>query len=174
MKKIIGLSLILLILFAVVACDFERDATQEQKLQTEVLMKESQNQIGMPNITNFFEKKIMKEILEKCDDPKLITYLYTINLEGKYVYRGRGIGFGVPYSTQYTNPQKYVKYHGVVIAQADPSGLFKSSGMSATWYLMIDEATGDYHVEYWEPCIVVKQTKVRREECCDWSLPDNY
>lgn len=154
----------------------DESTDSKQKMETEQLMQEAHNQVGMPNIRHFFERKMMKEVLEKCDNPKLVTYLYTKNLDGKYIYEGRGIGFGIPYSVQFTNPERrlYTSGSGVTLPQADPSGLFKPEGLSATWYMMIDEETGETSVEYWEPNIIVKQKKVRKELCEPWSLPKDY
>lgn len=179
MKRVLVLILVVVMLFTFVGCSTEMTADQTQKQQTEQLMTEANNQIGMPNIRYFTEKKMLKEVLEKCDDPELITYLYTTNLNGKLIYQGRGIGFGVPYSVQYTNPDYIARSYsngggGVTLPQADPSGLFKPEGLSATWYMMIDEETGETYVEYFEPEIIVKQRKARRELCEEWSLPDNY
>lgn len=171
MRRLMVIVLVLLIMVSFAGCMESVDFEQAQ--QTKELMREAQDQIGMPNIKYFFERKMMKEILEKCDDPELVTYLYTKNLNGKYVYEGRGIGFGVPYSVQYTNPQRGIG-NGATLPQADPSGLFKPEGLSATWYMMIDEDTGGTYVEYWEPSIIVKQKKVPAIKCEEWSLPDNY
>lgn len=170
MKKLLIIFIALMLSLSVVACDSVDD---EQERQTEQLMTEAQKQIGMPNIKNFAERKMLKEVLEKADDPNLITYLYTTNLEGKLVYQGRGIGFGIPYSVQFTNPERY-EYQGATLPQADPSGLFKPDGLSATWYMMIDEETGESYVEYFEPEIIVKQQKAPRRLCAEWSLPDSY
>ncbi len=180
MKKILSVILVLGLVVSLAGCNFdiEKDATDIQKEETKKLMTEAQNQIGMPNINHFSERKLLKKVLEKCDDPNLITYLYTVNLEGKLVYQGRGIGFGVPYSVQYTNPQKIEDWTSgggyAILPQADPSGLFKPDGLSATWYLMVDEETGENYVEYFEPDIIVKQTKAPKRLCAEWSLPEDY
>lgn len=179
MRKIWILTLMLVVVLSFTGCaEMENTADEVQEKATKALMSEAQNQIGMPNIKNFAERKMMKEVLEKCDDPELITYLYTMNLEGKLIYQGRGIGFGIPYSVQYTNPQYIAESWSstgfAILPQPDPSGLYKPDGLSATWYMMIDEETGESYVEYFEPEIIVKQHKARRELCAEWSLPDNY
>ena len=71
----------------------------------------------MPAIKNFRERKILKDILELRDQEGLVTYSYLENmvpqiqpgrtaLGGKLTYFGETIGYGIPYATQYTNPQK--------------------------------------------------------------------
>lgn len=176
MKKILSIMMVLVLVLSFVGCE-SSGADYEQQEQTKILMQEAQNQVGMPNIEYFSERKMMKEVLEKCDDPELITYLYTTSIEGKLIYQGRGIGFGVPYSVQYTNPMRHIDEPDggdFGLPQADPSGLFKPEGLSATWYMMIDEETGETYVEYYEPEIVVKQNKAPKRLCAEWSLPSDY
>lgn len=155
-------------------CEVGRDANDIQEEKTDEIMLQMNNEIGMPNITNFYEKKMAKEIFELRDDSKLICYAYTKNeMTGKYVYEGQCMGYGLPYSTQYTNPEKY-EYNGVTIPQADPNGLFSATGLSATWLMMVDEETGKRSAEYYEPNIVVTQHKKPKRLCEKWSLPNNY
>jgi hypothetical protein len=159
-------------------CEYEKTADSIQEQQTNQLMTEMNSQIGMPNITNFYEKKMAKEIFELRDDSKLVCYAYTKNeMTGKYVYEGKCMGYGLPYSTQYTNPERIAKessYGIAVLPQADPNGLFSATGLSATWLMMIDEETGKRSAEYYEPNIVVTQHKKPKRLCETWSLPKNY
>lgn len=132
-----------------------------QKRATEKSLKEANAQIGMPAIKNFQERKLAKMIFELRDQEKLITYAYIVNLEGKLIFIGKCIGFGLPYSVQFTNPMKGVdigpktQYHFVTLPQADPNGLFMPEGLSATWLMMIDPATGEARPVYVEPEIIV-------------------
>lgn len=177
MKKLIAGILFVGMMFAFTGCEFEQSVDQAQSQAQSQILAEANVQTGMPNIKNFAERKMMKEVLEKCDDPKLVTYLYTTAMDGKLIYQGKGIGFGIPYSVQYTNPMYTASsYSGgyEILPQADPSGLFKPDGLSATWYMMIDEKTGESYVEYFEPEIVVKQHKAPRRLCAEWSLPSDY
>lgn len=173
-KRAFGLVLVMLLLAGVfVGCDEFIDSTSQERMNQEELMKEAGNQIGMPNISNFFEKKLAKKIFELRDDSNLITYAYTQNMDGKYVYLGTCIGYGLPYSTQYTNPEKY-EYSGATLPQADPNGLYSSDGLSATWLVLLDEETGEQSIIYAEPEIVVTQNKLPRRLVAEWSLPANY
>lgn len=172
-KSIIGVLLIAtLSLGSLVGCADSSDT--QTKNQQEQLLQQANDQVGLPNITNFYEKKLAKKVLELRDDSKLITYAYTTNMNGKYVYLGKCMGYGLPYSTQYTNPQKTVGGNGAVIAQADPNALFSADGTSATWLVLVDEVTGEQSVVYAEPNIVVTQTKLPKRLIETWSLPDNY
>lgn len=158
------------------------DSTKEEKYYQETLMQQANDKVGNPEITEFYEKKLAKEILELRDNSDLVCYAYTkVEGNGKYVYIGRCMGYGLPYSTQYTNPEKYIDdpngtldAGSVVIPQADPNGLYSPDGLSATWLWLIDENTGEPNVMYIEPEILVSQSKLPSRICESWSLPSNY
>jgi hypothetical protein len=131
----------------------------------------------MPAIKNFRERKILKDILELRDQEGLVTYSYLENmvpqvqpgrtaLGGKLTYFGETIGYGIPYATQYTNPQK-IEYHSNsgygVIAQADPNGLFSPASAEGTWLLMKDPNGKDVLPIYVEPRVVVSPFKLKMD-----------
>lgn len=184
MKKILIILLVVVVILSFTGCGLETEAESnidaKQKEETERLMAEMNNQIGLPDITNFFEKKMAKEIFELRDDSNLITYAYITNLDGKFIYLGTCIGYGLPYSVQYTNPQKLVDadlgegWGDIAIPQSDPNGLFMPEGLSATWLMLINEQTGDREIIYCEPEIVVTQTKLPRRLCAEWSVSEDY
>lgn len=127
--------------------------------QTEKAMKEANAQIGMPAIVNFQERKLAKMIFELRDQEDLICYAYIVNhMTGELVFIGKCVGFGLPYSVQYTNPMKLAGRRTsdgwIPMPQADPNGLFMPSGLSATWLMMVDK-DGEPHPVYIEPQIVV-------------------
>lgn len=186
MKKILILSLLLsLVLF--VGCN-----TQSQQVQTNVERQETQavkqnmqemaRQVGMPFIDEFFEKKMAKQIFELRDNAELITYAYMVNLDGKFIYLGKCIGFGLPYSVQYTNPEivntvdggQYQARNPYTLPQADPNGLYMPEGLSATWLMLINEETGEAEIIYTEPSIIVTQSKLSKRLVVDWSLTEDY
>jgi len=167
MKKII--IVLLLGCIAVIGCIKEEDsADMKQTQKTKKLMSEAQRQIGMPNITNFQQRKLMKMIYELCDREDLVCYAYIkSDYQGKLIFIGKCIGYGIPFSAQYTNPQRIVDADkegigsfsagndGFVIPQADPNGLFMPTSSSATWLMMIDPKTNKPRPVYIEPEIVV-------------------
>lgn len=153
------------------ACDSAWD--QEKTYQNDLLQR-AYEEVGMPEITEFYEKKMAKEILELRDDSDLICYAYTKSEgTGKYVYLGRCMGYGLPYSTQYTSPEVYGDYGGS-IPQADPNGLYLPDGLSATWLYLINEETGEPQISYVEPELFVSQGKLPARICEAWSLPADY
>jgi len=67
------------------------------------------------------------------------------------------IGYGLPYATQYTNPQKPVyEVHGnITLPQADPNGLYSPAGADGTWVLCVDHKDGKAKPVFIEPRIIV-------------------
>lgn len=173
MKKTLCLILVL-VMSLTVLCGCTTTSRQEEEMYQEDLMQQANDEIGMPHITEFYEKKLAKEIFELRDDSSLICYAYTRSeMTGKYVYLGRCMGYGLPYSTQYTCPETY-EYNGATLPQSDPNGLYSPDGLSATWLWMIDEETGEPSIMYAEPEIIVRQTKLPVRLCEDWSLTPDY
>lgn len=165
MRNII-LTISLIIIISITAgCDLAPNADSKQSEQTEILLADANRQIGMPGIVNFQQRKLLKMILEECDKEKLIAYAYIkSDYQGKLVFLGKCIGYGVPFSAQFTNPEKIIKFGGntryagsqpSTIPQADPNGLFMPTSSSATWLLMIDPNTGKPRPVYLEPEIIV-------------------
>jgi len=189
MKRIFGLILVLIIMMSVmVGCDYSQSADEKQTQATSQLLNQMNNKIGMPNIKEFYEKEMAKEIYELRDDSKLVCYAYTQAMDGKFIYLGKCMGFGLPYSTQYTNPQQYTRirpnasygetgvasYGDVTMPQPEPNGLFMPDSASATWLMMINPDTGEREVMYVEPNTVVTQSKLPKRLVEEWSLSKDY
>ena len=129
MKKVLLASLIALSLVScgpVEETPDKKDARQQQKM-----LSEAQRETGMPAIHNFQEKKLLKEIYELRDNEKLVNYAYLYNeMQGKLVFIGKCIGYGIPYSTQYSNPERPAdtwethEQGNITLPQAEPNGLF--------------------------------------------------
>lgn len=158
MKKLFIIGMLFLSVMAL-GCGEDNTADKVQAAQTEVAMQEAQRQVGMPNIINFQQRKLMKMIYELCDKEDLICYAYIkSDYQGKLFFVGKCIGFGIPFSAQFTNPERIKRvYSGVyqTLPQADPNGLFMPTSSSATWLMMIDPKTNKPRPVYLEPEIVV-------------------
>lgn len=128
-KKIFGFMILCVVVTGILTgCD---GTTSREKAYTETLMSQANDAIGNPDIVNFFEKAQLKEIYEMRDDPNLVCYWYAVNnYTGKYIYEGECIGYGIPYSTSYTQPESYYASGGVV-PQADPNALY-SNGVTTS------------------------------------------
>ncbi len=145
-------------------------ADEKQARATAQSMAEAEAQIGMPAIVNFQERKLAKMIFELRDQEKLVCHAYLVNkMTGEIgQYLGKCIGFGLPYSVQYTSPEKLVRpcvggtYESM--PQADPNGLFMPQGLSATWLMLINPETGEPHPVYIEPAIIVSPFKLKENQ----------
>jgi len=159
-KKILYVVIAIMLLGFIQGCGVgsEPDSDKIQARATKALTSEAQRQIGMPNIVNFQERKLAKMIFELRDKEDMICYAYIkSDYQGKLFFIGKCIGYGLPYSVQYTNPARETRGYNTSLAmpQADPNGLFMPSGLSATWLMMIDPKTGTARPVYMEPEIVV-------------------
>lgn len=180
MKKLLMLVSVLVLLIGCEEVEATKTSTQIESQKQEELSRQAMLAVDLPNIKNFYEKKTYKKILEMRDNPKLINFLYTKNeMTGKWVYEGKCIGFGIPYSTQYTNPQK-MGFRGnsqwgshYTIPQADPNGLYSTPNGTATWVIKVDD-NGLQTVEYIESEIRVTQNKLNKRLVESWSLTENY
>lgn len=158
-KQFYFFSLIMVLAFTVVSCDDQKNSNTVLAAKQESIMQEAVRQAGMPNIVNFTQRKQLKMIQELCDQENLICYAYIVpEMTGKPVYLGKCIGFGIPYATQYTSPEK-IAFEGwhdsPVIPQADPNGLFMPDNAEGTWLMMIDPKTKEVHPVYCEPRVLV-------------------
>lgn len=162
----IGFLVLMPSMLALVGCDERAPSSDsKQQAQQERLLQEATSQTGMPAIKNFRERKLLKEILELRDQDGLVTYTYLYNeREGKLVFFGETIGYGLPYATQYTNPQKIAaqgpNYGYAILDQADPNGLFSPESAEGTWVLLKDPNGKDVRPVYIEPRIVVSPFKL--------------
>ncbi len=165
---------VVMLAFVMLSCEqMAKKPTSDELMQkkTENVMREINRETGMPALTNFQEKKNLKWIYELCDQEKLICHAYLFNeMKGEIgQYLGKCIGYGIPYSTQYSNPQKVSTVDGgqygarnpYILPQPEPNGLFKPEGMSATWLIMIDPKTKKPRPVYVEPTIIVSPFKLK-------------
>lgn len=162
MKKIA----IILPFLALAACGQGPSADREDAKATKMITAQANKAVGgLPAITNFYEKRLLKEIYERRDQANLTTYAYTQGLDGKLTCLGQAIGYGVPYSTQYSNPETDIYgadsdfRRAYPMPQPEPNGLFTPEGMSATW-LQLVAPDGTVQVVYVEPTIVVSPFKM--------------
>lgn len=87
-------------------------------------------------------------------------------MSGKWIYFGKCIGYGIPYSTQYSNPEKDLYntsmsnvHHN--IPQAEPNGLFMPTSSEGTWIMLINpDNSQDIKPVYIEPKIIVSPFKL--------------
>lgn len=160
MKHIVLACVSLLSLGACTEPTYAPTGEQVDRQQTQQLQAEAAKEVGLPNITNFTEKKLAVKLAELRDQPNLATYTYVQGLDGRLICLGRSIGYGLPYATQITNPMTVERYDGeynggnVAIPQPDPSTLYSPAEADATWVMLVG-ADGQAKATYVEPKITV-------------------
>ena len=159
MKRYIIFLVLISTVLLLASCDLSTD--QQQSLQQEQSLQEANKEVGMPAIVNFQERKLAKQILEARDQENLQTYAYLYSQQtGKLIFLWKSIGYWLPYSTQYTNPQvdTYLTTSWtahIVLPQADPNGLFSPPNTNATWVMLIDPTTNKPRPVYIEPDVIL-------------------
>lgn len=171
MKKVIFSVVLLAFLIPVIGYagwfSSDKSSDQKQQQQQEQILNEATAQVGMPAIKNFRERKLLKDIFELRDQDGLTTYTYLYNeFNGKLIFLCNSVGYGIPYSTQFTNPEKIANTKSydssdTVIPQADPNGLFSPSSASGTWIMCKDPNGDKTKPVYVEPNVVVSPFKLQ-------------
>ena len=155
MKKFL---LVLPLIALLAACDQRPEtSTQIERRKQEELSLNAVQSVGMPAITNFAEKRMMKDIME-LRDRNVATTTYLVGMNNQLTKVCNSIGYGLPYATQYTNPSRvvYDQGHGSqVIPQADPNGLYSPASADGTWVLCVDKKDGMAKPVFIEPRIIV-------------------
>lgn len=139
-----------------------------QAKQTAEMVKAAAQSVGMPNITNFTEKRFAKLIYE-LKDQEVATYTYTVDMQGRLHFLCNSIGYGVSASVQYSNPERvlhgshrstYGAYGAVTIPQPEPNGLFMPEGLAAT-YVICTDGKGNLKPIYSEPELIVSPFQLK-------------
>jgi len=154
MKKLL---LVVPLVALLTAClETPQSSGQIERKKQEELSLQGVQQVGMPAIVNFAEKRMMKDILE-LRDQNVATTTYLVGMNNQLTKVCDSIGYGLPYATQYTNPQKPVyEVHGnITLPQADPNGLYSPAGADGTWVLCVDHKDGKAKPVFIEPRIIV-------------------
>lgn len=156
------------------ACPPAPSSNDTQRQQQETLLKEATSSVGMPAIHNFRERRLLKDIYEMRDQEGLITYTYLFSpMTGKLSFFCDSIGYGIPYSTQFTAPTAVQRYYLPSVngtgadwghddlPQADPNGLFSPASADGTWVMCKDPSSKNVQPMYIEPRIVVSPFKLK-------------
>jgi hypothetical protein len=134
----------------------EVDTDDLDRIEQDRLLREGRAQTGLPGINNFTEKKLATMLLELRDQSNLSTYSYVSNYKG-VSFLCNSIGFGIPYSSQLTNPSRVESYStGAVLPQAEPNGLFTGDSSTATWIICVNpNKPGSLYPTYVEDNLIV-------------------
>lgn len=142
MWKVIIAALAAFFVLTAESCDGQPSAEQKESAAQERMQAESQAQVGMPAIVNFAEKRNYKMIYELRDSPNFATYTYLVGMHNELKLLCHSVGYGIPESSQYTNPAM-IGYASdrvgvATLPQADPNGLYSSPSSQGTWVMCLD------------------------------------
>lgn len=139
-----------------VSCEVQQSSDDIQNAKQEEMNRQAVNSVSLPAITNFAEKRMLKMILE-LRDKEVVTHTYVRDLNGRLHKVCTSIGFGMPYATQFTNPQKIESNsHGyATMPQADPNGLYSPASAEGTWVNCLNPETKKTSIVYVEDRITV-------------------
>ena len=137
-------------------CSGTPSAVQKQAHQAAQSLNEAEARIGPAGIVNYTERRFMKTILE-LRDSEVVTYSYYMDMHGGLHFLCNSIGYGLPYSTQYTNPQQRSSnaQGAISLPQVDPNGLYSPDNVAATWIICSNPGDPEPYVVYWEPDLIV-------------------
>lgn len=138
--------LILSLPIILTACPGDQTGASQQNASTA-----SEMWGNTPNIKNYYEYAQLKAIYELRDNPKLILNAYLFSdVTGQLTCLGKVKGFGVPYGTQWSQPN--TASGGSV---PEPNALYPSTNTSADWVQLIDPVTGAVSISFIEPNMII-------------------
>jgi hypothetical protein len=151
---------------ALAACGHPDPAAERQAQATRAMTDQADRQTGMPAITHFSERRLVRDIYERRDRATT-TWAYLQSMDGHLLCLGRAVGYGVPYGAQFTAPRTYQWVRPVgndgstgassaeMMDQPEPNGLYMPDSANATWIQIVNPATNRVDVVYVEPNLVV-------------------
>jgi len=140
-----------ILIWVVLAYGESSDQTQHD--EQEQILSRATDQVGMPMLINFQERNTLKRIIE-ARDAAASTISYLVEANGQFHKICDSVGYGIPYSTQFTNPYQYWR-SGATLPQADPNGLFTSAQATGTWLNCKDPASNSLNFVYVQYNVVV-------------------
>lgn len=155
------------------SCGGSSPSNRKQAVAQEALSEQGNAQVGMPGITNFTEKKIVRKLYE-LRDQNIATYSYVMDMQGRLWHVCDSIGYGLPYGVQFTNPENDIYattasgvHHN--LPQSEPNGLFMPPSAEGTWVICAGEKNkGDFEPLYVEPRVIVSPFKLNAAG--DWQV----
>ena len=166
--RIFALTVVILaVAFAVGCGPVELTSDQKVQQQQEQMTQNAVSKVGMPGIELFTEKRLVKKLYE-LRDQKITTYTYLTDMNGRLFHLCDSIGYGLPYSVQYSNPEQNNwlqsnsgSWVNTNLPQAEPNGLFMPSQADGTWVFCItNKKTGEADPVYVEPHVISSPVKL--------------
>lgn len=150
-------------------CDDPQTTTDEKQSAAQAAsLEQAHASVGMPSISRFEEKRMLKDLYE-LRDKAIATHSYIVNeMKGCLVYLGPSVGYGLPYGTQFTSPTRVINAgytSQASIPQPEPNGLYVPETAEGTWIMLKDPAGGDVRPVYIEPRVIVSPFRLAAQEC---------
>lgn len=135
---------------------------QKETAATNKLLDQAATVVGVPGVINFTEKRQLKMLYELRDQADLATYSYYLDIQGRRhkVCPTTSVGFGMPFSAQFTAPSVDKDGYGeqvFTVHQPEPNGLYMPDSTSATWVICLGD-DGELSPVYVEALIIVSLT----------------
>jgi hypothetical protein len=145
------------------SCDnMTPQSVKDQNAAQEQVSQQANSQVGMPGVTNFTEKKIVRQLYE-LRDKNISTFSYVPDMNGKLWHLCDSIGYGLPYGVQFTPPDRPVEGRTtgefIALPQAEPNGLFMPPTAEGTWIICAGDKGAPTPV-YVEPRVIVSPFKL--------------
>lgn len=157
------------LLFLLAGCPKDETKSVEAKQTARVAsqLAQAEQSVPPPRISNFTQLRNAVELMERADD-NISTFAYYMDMHGKLHFLCESMGYGLPYSTQTTNPErhqygKYLDQGMVTLPQPEPNGLYMPDNVAATWILCVRPDGKGFDAVYWEPDLVVSPFKLRAD-----------
>lgn len=157
-------------LLLLVGCSAPPTSNDRQNDAQSTLASEASAEVGMPGMTNFTEKKLVRKLYE-LRDHVFETFTYVPTLDGRLMHVCDSIGYGIPYGVQFTAPEhmdtwflsKAIKssltHYGIdKLPQPEPNGLFMPPTAEGTWVMCGNKSK--ISPVYIEPRVIVSPFKL--------------
>lgn len=144
------------------ACSKELSSADKQREQQETIVGEGVAQVGMPNIVNFRDARAVKFWYERRDQSNLMTYTYTKNMQGQWVWFCDSMGYPIPGGTQFSAPESVQRYAlprkndreadfgSMRLPQPEPNGIYPPSSAEGSGIICINPNTNVATAAYGE------------------------
>ena len=82
-----------------------------------------------------------------------------------YIFYAESVGYGMPASVQYLNPERKITGHQSIstIPQPEPNALFMPEGLDAT-YVLCSDGKGGVKPVYSEPKLIVSPFELKHSD----------
>lgn len=166
-------ALCLLVLLALVSCDYKPSSSEVEHAQQEGGIQAMLRNQPVPTLTYSMERQIVTETY-LARNRKMATWTYTRDMQGRITEICPSMGYPIPYSTQLTNPSQLAttyantktgaSNHSIdgVIGNPEPTGLYPPAASEATLVSCV-EPDGAVVPTYWEDRVFAMPYRIKAD-----------